>query len=313
MITGEKLGLNLKELKRRMPLKPKIYTPDHPKNISQALRYYCNQRTVHTIQAFTFNLSQGDWPLPLWFDPNIIRVGFWNRMYCIIQEKSWWKKIPKKLREFDFLYVIMLNHLMFGLPFRRIIIEAFEVNDKFTFHKLLFNPVLGSKKKIIESLQQSYNNHNWLACIYTIFPVIDFVSRKFLRTNNLSVDVLKICKLFEKNGFSMGKSEELMPFWSLVLSRKPISKLNNGWIEKMQETDFGLIGPALFSFIKFANIYYSYYKEDKEVPEIPLLNRHAILHGSINEFGNKENVVKLITFLYLILELEEVFKILLAE
>jgi hypothetical protein len=81
----------------------------------------------------------------------------------------------------------------------------------------------------------------------------------------------------------------------------------------MQETDFGLIGPALSSFIRFANIYYSYYKEDVEAKEIQLLNRHAILHGSISEFGTKTNTVKLITFLYLMLELEDIFEILLAE
>ncbi len=43
------------------------------------------------------------------------------------------------------------------------------------------------------------------------------------------------------------------------------------------------------------------------------INRHAILHGSINSFGTRFNVIKLITFLYLMLELEPVFKILFDE
>lgn len=82
----------------------------------------------------------------------------------------------------------------------------------------------------------------------------------------------------------------------------------------MEETDFGIIGPALSSFIKFANIYYGYYIEENETEEVQsLINRHAILHGAISNFGNKVNAVKLITFLYLMLELEDVFNILLEE
>jgi hypothetical protein len=129
--------------------------------------------------------------------------------------------------------------------------------------------------------------------------------------------VSRICKLFAQNGFSLENAGDLMPHFTFVLSHKPgqplFSEERDQWFRKMQETDFGFIGPALSSFIRFANIYYSYYKEDTETEETQSLNRHAILHGSINDFGTKANTVKLITFLYLMLELEEVFKILLKE
>jgi hypothetical protein len=117
--------------------------------------------------------------------------------------------------------------------------------------------------------------------------------------------------------FHLKNAADLMPHFTFVLSYKPgqsfFSKERDEWFKKMQETDFGLIGPALSSFIRFANIYYSYYKEDAETEEGQSLNRHAILHGSINDFGTKENTVKLISFLYLTLELEDVLKILLEE
>lgn len=107
-----------------------------------------------------------------------------------------------------------------------------------------------------------------------------------------------------------------MPYITFVSSRQPGDTIFNEerdqWFKKMSEYDFGLIGPALSSFIHFANIYYSYFREDDD-QELALINRHAILHGSINNFGSQVNAVKLFTFLYLMLELEPVFEILFAE
>ncbi|MGN6341617.1 MAG: hypothetical protein ACTHML_11670 [Ginsengibacter sp.] len=182
---------------------------------------------------------------------------------------------------------------------------------------ILSNSMLKPKKEIIESIWKSYRNRNWVACINTLYPLVDFVTRRLLKTKNLSIDVSKICKLFTQNGFSLENAGDLMPHFTFVLSHKPgqplFSKEREEWFKKMQETDFGFIGPALSSFIRFANIYYSYYKEDTEADQSQLLNRHGILHGSIDNFGTKVNAVKLITFLYLILELEDIFEILLAE
>lgn len=318
MITKDKLAINLKELKSRIPSKPRTYTSEHPKEIGEALKFYCNQRTVHGVQACTTNLNDDNWPLPLWFDAENVRVGFWNKLYYRRQYNSGGKgKKFKGLKEFDFFTVLVMNHICFKLSFDEIIIEAFDANKKYAFHMLLSNPILESKKEIIESARKSYNNGNWVACISTLFPLIDFVTRRLLMTKNLGVDVSKICKLFAQNGFSLETAGDLMPHFTFVFSHQQgqpfFSKEREEWFQKMTETDFGLIGPALSSFIRFANIYYSYYKEEIQTEETPLLNRHAILHGSISNFGTKTTTVKLITFLYLILELEAVFEILLTE
>ena len=81
MITKDKLALNLRDLKNKMPLKPKVYTQTHPRTIKEALIYYCNKTTVHTVQACTKNLSDENWPLPFWFNPEQVKVGFWNKVY----------------------------------------------------------------------------------------------------------------------------------------------------------------------------------------------------------------------------------------
>lgn len=319
MITKDKLALNLKDLKSRIPLKPKKYTKEYPRTIEEALKYYCNKRTVHSVQACTKNLNDENWPLPLWFDSENIKVGFWNKFYYKKQYNSWQKgKKFKGIKEFDFFWIPLLNNFFFKRTYNETLIESFEANSKYAFQRLLLNPLLQPKTLILESIQKSYKKSDWIACISTIFPLLDFIARKILKTNNLGIDVSKICKLFEQNGFTLENAGDLMPHIAFVSSHQPgqafFNKEREAWFEKMIEYDFGLIGPALSSFIRFANIYYSYYKEDQETgDEVTLLNRHAILHGSINNFGSKINTIKLLTFLYLILELESVFEILFAE
>ncbi len=319
MITKDKLALNLKNLKSKIPVKPKTYTEEHPTTIKEALNYYCNRKTVNGTQFCTKDFNNENWPLPLWFEPSNVKVGFWNKLFYRRQYKSWGKKRKfKKIKEFEFFFVITLNKYFFGRNFDKTLTEAFAVNSKNAFQKILLNPILQSKQIIFKSIIKSYKKSDWVACICTIFPLIDFVSRKLLKTSNLSTDVSKICKLFEQNGFPLENAGNLMPhteFLSTFKSGQPFnSKERLEWFEKMSEYDFGLIGCALSSFIRFANIYYSYYKEDQEAEGgVTLINRHAILHGSINQFGSKVNTIKLLTFLYLILELESVFEILFAE
>lgn len=315
MISKEKLALNLKELKNKIPTKPAVYTKEHPLTISEALKYYCNQRTVNGVQACTHNLNENNWPLPFWFDPENVRVGFWNNFYY---RTHYWKSKRKfrGIKEFNFFWVPVLNNYYFQVPFDDSLIEAFNANTNYAFGKLLSNPVLESKKAILESVRRNYKKSDWIACISSLFPLLDFVVRQILKTTNLSVDVSRICRLFAQNGFSLDNAGELMPHFTFVISHEPGQPLftdeKKNWLEKMEETDFGLIGPTLSSFIRFANIYYAYYREDQE-DDLVSLNRHAILHGSIPHFGTNANAVKLLTFFYLVLELGPVFDILFAE
>lgn len=240
-----------------------------------------------------------------------MEYNFYQRAY------NFWQKGKKfkHLKGLNFFWVTLSVHLFFKTSYDKILPKVFLANSKYAFQKLMSHPLLQAKGPIIKSIIRTYKKGDWVACISTMFPLIDFIARKLLKTKNLGIDVSRICKLFEQNGFSLATADHLMPHFTFVSSFKEgeifLSKERLEWFDKMNENDFGLIGPALSSFIRFSNIYYSYYKEDKE--ETVLLNRHAILHGSISGFGTEANTVKLFTFLYLFLELEPVFEILLAE
>ena len=314
MISKEKLVSNLNILRNKIPQKPDIYTSDHPISIKEALEKYSRQRTVHLVETFTYTFNNENWPLPLWFDPKNIRVGFWNKLYYKRYHKSMFKKKYIGFKDFHYLCVPSINNIFFKQSIDESLIEAFDVNITYIQNQLESNVTLQSKSFILKDIFRCYKKKYWISCISTLFPLLDYVTRKLLKTKNLRTDIKTICKLFEEIGFSIETVDYLMPHITLVnaffhseLTWEEKQELQN----KIIDNKFGLIGPALSSFLRFANSYYSYYSEDKGEPII--FNRHAILHGSINEYGTQVNAIKLLTFLYLFLELEPIFEILLDE
>lgn len=317
MVTTEKLAANLDLLRNQMPKKPKKYTSDHPVTLFEALTKYSNSRSVNGVQSCTFSLNEHHWPLPLWIDHSNIHFGFFNKLYYKRFYNSF--RPPHKfegLKDFEYLWIPVINEIAYKKKYDDTLTEAFDVNLKYIKRKLLLNSLLSSKESIIQEIFKSYKKKYWIACINTLFPLLDFVTRTILNTKNLTTDIGKICKVFKQNGFDIDTANHLMPHITLVNSLiDPARKLekteHDKLYEKIKNNQFGLIGPALCSFLFFANHYYGYYKED--VQDKNVINRHGILHGSIDSFGNKANAVKLFTFLYLLLELEPVFKILLQE
>lgn len=320
MITKERLALNIEVLRMHIPKKPKEHTHDHPLTIKEALNKYSNRRSVNGMESCTNFFNEHYFPLPLWFNPENIKVGFFNKLFYQKWHNGFAKVSTKRrktklLKDFNYLWAIVLNVLWFKRNFEVIIIEAFEVNKKYIELRLKSNPLLESKRLMIVEVFKSYKGKSYISSINTLFPLIDYVTRKFLKTKKLSIDVTKICKIFEQNGFGLETANYLMPHITLVNAHDPEKRLSKEEFEKLYEkvknNNFGIIGSALSSFIIFANLYYGYYKD--EGIDSSELNRHAILHGSVNSFGNKLNVIKLITFLYLMLELEPIFDILLNE
>lgn len=299
-----------------MPKKPAVYTSKHPVNLKEALFLYANTRTVNGIQASTMSFNQNNWPLLLWVNPFNIKFGFFNKLYY----RKWHKSFNSKrkftgIKNFDYLSIPYINQTSFKKHFDESILEGFDVNKIYVQKKLKSNHLLLSKSLIIDEIFNTFNKQLWTASICTILPILDFLTREILNTKNLSTDMGKISKLFEQNGFSLETVDYLMPHITLVMSSDPEKKLSkkekDELHEKVKNNNFGIIGPALSSFLRFANHYYGYYRED--IRQNNIINRHAILHGSTNSFGNKVNTVILITFLFLLLELEPVFNILLKE
>lgn len=315
MITKEKLGLNLDILRNIIPKKPAKYTPQHPLNLKEALTLYSRQTSVHSIQHCTRGLYENNWPLILWVNPHNIKFGIFNKI--LLKRYDFSQRKKKKLnwfKDFNYLFIPFMNELIFKIKYDDTIMEGFDANKMYIQNQLKSNPLLTPKIFLIEGIFKAYKNENWVTCVCTILPLLDFVSRKILNTKNLRNDIGKICKLFEQNGFGLDSVDDLMPHLSMVKRErdKPQTIVEMHKIyEKVKDNEFGIIGPALSSFLRFANQYYKYYTEDVE--EENVINRHAILHGSVNLFGNKANIIKLITFLYLMLELEPVFEILLKE
>jgi hypothetical protein len=319
MINKEKLGNNLNELRNMIPLKPQVYTKEHPVTIQEALHKYSNRRSVNGMEVCTMNLNKNNWPLPLWFNPANIKVGFFNRLFYKRHLNSWKKSAERispninkkfrKFKDFEYLWIPIINESFFKRNIDATMLEAFNANRKYIERKLKSNNLLSSKTKAIEEIFKTYKKKFWISCINTIFPLLDYVARKLLNTNKLTIDVKQICKLFEQNGFSIETIDYLMPHVAFIKAMEHHNTIKEEvnkptFLEVVSEIDqkvkgnnFSLIGPALSSFLLFANHYYGYYKNDD---------------GDKNII-NQINVIKLITFLYLLLELEPIFKIVLDE
>lgn len=314
MIPKEDFKRNLNRLKSIIPQKPAVYTREHPRTIKEALRLYSNRRSVHSLEMATNYFNQQGWPLPLWFNPAKIKVGFTNRLLYRRFRNSWGKKVKSnRFTPFEPLTVIVINHIAYkGINFDKKVLEAFETNYSYFKSNLLNNSLLSDKRELLEEALRLYKQKAWIGAILTIFPLLESVTRKLLKTTKLGSDVGKICKLFAANGFPLEYAHYLMPHAAVSLGAFKNDKFDRDEFERlMNETkdiNYGLIGPALSSFLHFSNHYYGYYKDEQN--NVDIINRHAIMHGSVSKYGQELNVIKLFTFLYLMLELEPVFEIL---
>ncbi|MBS1522444.1 MAG: hypothetical protein JST50_15700 [Bacteroidetes bacterium] len=322
MITKERLIKNLKTLKDTLPGKPSQYTDDYPKTIKDALSKYSNKRSVNALENNTHNLNKLNWPLPLWVNPDKIDVGFWNEYYWKKWVKSWDKKQKyTKPAGFYWLWIPVFGNTFSNNKIDSFLVEIFDINLKYIENKILNNPLLVTKRSIIIDVFLAYKSKNYSASISTLFPIIDFVIRKFIATESLTTSVTKVCKLFSECGFDLEKIDYLMP--SIALEKYIYSEGVENVGKKIQSAEFsllakqveknkyGIIGAALNSFLLFSNNYYARYMNDTGDHDI--INRHAILHGSVNAFNTKINAVKLFTYFFLILELEPIFNILFDE
>jgi hypothetical protein len=178
------------------------------------------------------------------------------------------------------------------------------------------NDLLAAKKTILKDIFETFENKNYAACICTLYPLLDFVTREYFKTNKLDKDITSINGLFKAAGFDINKIDNLKPgaasskAMQLMLNKK-ISHQEMSNMSLKEESKLGYPGIALSSFLHFSLKYYGHYRKDGK--ESDFLNRHAIVHGATVDYANKINAVKLFTYLYLMLELEPVLKIVFEE
>lgn len=332
MINHIKLEKNLEMLRLSLPKKPAVYTRDFPLTIAEALTKYANQRTVNLFGINVYNYNEHGWPVPLYVDHRNIRVGFLNNVFDRRLQagtnRAYRRMYPKKkFKKITFWSARLGPWQCLGIPIQRNIyrkdsvdrgvIELFGTNINLVKRKFLSHPYLASHKDLTKEIFAAYRHQHWASCINSVYPILDAVARQVLNTDKLTTAMQSLCKLFRQIGIGKTETDVFMAHTNAVMVGEKIrtGELSKQIGQELQEKGYKnhlrLIGPALSSFLQFSNRYYADYITPSS-PGDPL-NRHAIMHGSYTQFATQANVVRLITYLYLILELDPVFRILFAE
>jgi len=332
MINVNKLKINLVSLQESLPQKPSVYTFDFPKTIAETLTKYANRRTVNLFGINVYNYNEHGWPVPLYVDNSDIKVGLINNLFYRKMEygtnKTYrrlrrTKKIKKinlwniKIKPWNWIGIPIYRHIYWKDSVDSGVIDLFEANLKFFRKKLLAHPYLRNWEKIIAEIFSAYRHGHWASCIYTIYPLLDHAARHVLNTDSLRHDMQTVCKLFRQLGIGQGETDVFMAHtntimvWNKVREKEISPEDGKVLTEKGNSYTLNMIGPALSSFLQFSNRYYGYIRTDMDHADS--LNRHAIIHGLYIDFSTKANVIRLFTYLYLLLELDPILKILLSE
>src|SRR6187402_1008351 len=75
---SKKLKVNLEKLRMRIPKKPKEFIAEFPKTVGESLDLYLRQRTISVMVYAGWIYDRYNWPMPLYIDPKLIRIGYLN-------------------------------------------------------------------------------------------------------------------------------------------------------------------------------------------------------------------------------------------
>lgn len=343
-----KLHANFEKLRAMIPKKPEHHTDDFPVSIAESLNKYLRMRTICIMRNAVWFYDSKNWPMPLYVNPDNIKIGALHDCMFIklgmndfryfdtfggiqiaknkphelgpVSYAKFYRAIRfrkrKKLIYFDWLIPPILCHFFKITNLDDFNVELFEVNYKYYKKKVMSNDILGEKSEILKDIFQTFENKNYAACICTLYPLLDFVTREYFKTNKLDKDITSINGLFKAAGFGLNDIDNLKPGAATakamhLMMEKKITHDEMMEMSAKSEARLGFAGIALSSFLHFGGKYYEFYRKDNSNGDY--LNRHAIIHGASNDYANKVNAVKLFTYLYLMLELEPVLKIVFEE
>jgi len=137
--------------------------------------------------------------------------------------------------------------------------------------------------------------------------LLDHLIRTYFKTREFEKDVTYILTIMRQAGIT---SDDLKPGY---IGQNASKEKGDPEHDKVVENDLRLVGIGLGSFVDTASTFYEYYRKNPTDDSIDELNRHAVIHCAPVNFNSKLHAAKLLTFIDLTLELEPVFKILLAE
>ncbi|MEA3642604.1 MAG: hypothetical protein VBE63_22065 [Lamprobacter sp.] len=303
IITPQELVANLEVLRGKIARKPTDYIPrkDFPRSIYDSLSKYTRTTHVNSNLAFSdFFRELFLWPFPFFvlsFSDN--KYWFWT---AALPSLSWlylrmWVESLRRSSARDGMDTARVTKFV-----DEAMVTLVRLSCRSLFGRWKSTDILSGHQQELDEIRAVYLKGYWYPCITGIFPLLDYVCRKMLNTEDLRKGVGQINKVFQDASICL---ESLRPghgAWDFA-------EKTGANAQDLSDQDLRLIGVALESFLHFAGAYYGHATSARDAVA---LNRHTVLHGARDRVWTREDASKLLLFLDLMLMLIPVFEILLA-
>jgi hypothetical protein len=302
VLTPQELVLNLEILRGKIARKPADYIPrnDYPRSLEDSFSRYVRTGHVNLILSLSDMLRiEFAWPYPFfvfslsqstnWLLTAALPLMTW--FYVRVSLESLFPQAPEEPRSARVKTTIDTGMVI-----------LVRLSSRKLFRRWLSSKILADHHQELREIQKVYNKGYWYPCITAIFPLLDYICRKLLGTENLMRGIGQLNKMFSEAKISFESLRPGYGAWDYA----------NGIGADPHETsnkDLRLVGVSLESFLQFAAIYYGHCDQDQGVS---VLNRHAVLHGGRGRVWTKEDATRLLLFLDLMINLLPVFEVLLA-
>lgn len=300
---AQKLLSNLRILADQLARKPKSFTPQWAKSITDSFTLYTRTSTVNYFLALNEIFYENGWPFPAYLDleQEIQSTHLWYRKPSLL-----FRVLLGKLSFSDFV-----GNFCIGRPEKKsksfidwYFCKRFRKVAKSVFVLWQTHPLLEKKNKVLNDVYLSYKKQLWGVCIPSMLPLVDFLMRDYFHSDDLRDSVRILAKAFKLANITRGGLKPGYGVWD-SLEKNP----NEIRVADTVERDLRLLGIYLVSFIDFVQRYYSWYKVVSESKE---LNRHAIAHGDMN-YWSEVDTTKFLMFFDLIIKLEPVLRFLIGD
>ena len=275
----------IKQLSGMIARKPAHFTSNWAKSIKESFNLYTRTSTINLFQSINDVLIEAEWPLPSYID---LKDTIPNQIKLVLLMPN---------------FLVLAKELGQDESFNFEMSKLFRKYSKQVFANFKENLLLKSQGRIIAEIERAYRLKMWAVCITSIFPLLDLVARSYFKTDNLRVSIQELEQAFTLADI---KPVDLKPGFSIHERQQDFGQKDV--LISSPEEDLRLLGIYLSSFLEFAKRYYGWYTSTSSKPSSKL-NRHAIIHCA-SECWTESNVVRLLMFLDLTIQLEDVFKIL---
>jgi len=290
-IVARDLPCNLKKLADKIARKPEKYDPRWAKSITEAFSFYTRTSTVDLFVAMGDTLRESGWPFPVYLDLEselrwmlrALKFVKWPALlYNLCCMPSIFLSVQSSIGRIGESQQETLKRETYRKKYNDVYLSwRFRRVSKKVFASWKAHPLLQSKKQIIVDLEKAYNDKLWGTCIPSILPLIDYLMRDYLKTNNLTSSVNILWQAFEIANIIPKDSSDLKSgikpgygVWEIDQKQSNLRKIPDN-----EENDLRLPGVYLTSLVDFSRRYYAFHKITSNPTEI---NRHAILHGDMN-------------------------------